>query len=408
MPHECRFKVKTVKRIESDAGIDWEIWTKTPTCECGEEQPTKDGFPRRPYKRFSQRGEAPCPEGEHFQRVARSLLRWRAKSIRWDTLLAAVGGGHDSSTLRDVILAISECGAVSLCEKWNAGWTPWNIAYVERDLLQEIAYPGRFNNIRDAMAAYIEPLPGCEAKTALLEAVSPPLASWDADTIRVAAAIIQHQQDGKESLMRAFSASLGDSKLVSQHIKRVERVLGSIADFGIRRPADMLLIAGHGTLEWPDADINLQPHHGALGFERERLRNLHGVHAENVLFVENKEAFVAVAEGLVETPPGLAVYMAGNFGSTVEHMLRVSRAKSWMWADLDPYGVSFVRRARRIRQDLEPYLMEPHHLNGANCKKLPTAYQDKLSQELTAGGVLQDLLIKIQKTGLVLEHEGQA
>jgi hypothetical protein len=291
--------------------------------------------------------------------------------------------------------------------KWDAAWKPWAIEVADQDTLEDVGHPGRRHAWNEAGRQALASLPDSNAGDALRAAIQHRPSGWDAGTLRIAHALVRHAQQDKATLPRVFSSTLGDSKLLHRHRGRIEAVLGDLEDLGVRQADDLLLVAGDGTLQWDDAAIEISASHGVLGLERRRLRVLIAIQAPNVLFIENKTAFMGAAIGATPRPNGLVAYMGGNFGDTVEQMLRVVKGQPWIWADLDPFGVGFVRHGCAIREDVRPFRMTVNDLLGEGAIPLPAKYHGELQRQLGLNGPLEDLLHAMREHGLVREQESQ-
>lgn len=390
---------------ESWDGLQWDVTTKVPTCACGDVQPTRTGLPRPPTVARSRPGKQPPPETEAAQLVAKELLG-RA-STRYLTLRKAMPATVTEQELAHACTALAACGAIALTVKWDTGWKPWAIESVEQDALEDVAHPGRRQSWQEACKQALHSLPDSPVGARLRDALRQRPMGWDAETLRIATALVHHAHQAKTTLPRVFSATLGDSKLLHRHRGRLEAVLGDLEDLGVRQADDLLLVAGTGVLKWDDGTIHLVPGSGVIGLERRRLRQLTAIRASNVLFIENKTPFMAAAIGSTASPDGLVVYMGGNFGITVEHMLRVVTGTPWIWADLDPFGAGFVRRGHALRSDVRAFRMEVDELLGEGAIPLPAKYREELQRQLARGGPLADLLQAMATHGRVREQESQ-
>ncbi len=405
--HECHFQVQTRIDAEDADGLRWEVTYRIPTCECGREQPTQTGFPRPPTKRISVASSEDAPDDA--RELAKELWTWkgrRASSSMWETVTRKFPDVAPDMPRRPTLEALARAGAIRIERKWDATWQDHRLHYVA-DRLQEVAFPGRRASIRAATNEALQDLPDTEGAR-LLEAwfenggpeLHPDMITW-------ARRVVDHGAAGETSLLRTFSARYSHSKEFELYQSTIEKNLGGLAEYGIQRPGDQLLLYGEGKLGAPHFQLQLSPNMGVLGLDRLTLQDVTRIDCQAACFVENKQAFYAITTGAVPAPEGLVIYMAGNPGKTVKNLVTAADAPVWVWADLDPYGVGFARRLMAQDAKVRAWNMETHWLESEHCQPLPQSHAAELERQLAAGGPLQPQLEAMQTRGVVMEQERQ-
>jgi len=219
--------------------------------------------------------------------------------------------------------------------------------------LEEFADPGGLEARRrardDALAALMRlSHPVVEEARRLLAA--PAAEAWESDFVRALAAVAMHAAAGDVLAERALSAvRLGDSKALPRLRGRIERLLGPLANLGLREGAALALVGGSGRLATAGGALDLAQLVPCVGLSRETIAA--GIEAsfppEGLLLVENLAPFEACARGEVAGALGAMVVWSGGYPGRAERALALAAARAGasvrVWADLDLDGVRIAR-----------------------------------------------------------------
>jgi hypothetical protein len=219
--------------------------------------------------------------------------------------------------------------------------------------LRELARPGDEARRRSALGAARERVarlshPKAVEITAILD--SPEAADFSPPLLQALGALAVHAESGEVLAERIFSARyLGGSKVLAGLRGGLERLVGPLAEIGIREGASVTLLGGEGVLHLADLDLDLREFPPFLGLARETLEGLSAVvlPAGGLFVVENLAVFEACCRGEVESARGaLIAWSAGYPGRTVRRLVELAAAAGEplrIWADLDLDGVRIAR-----------------------------------------------------------------
>lgn len=381
------------------------------TCACGKRQPTKRGTPRLPTEqRRESAGATRIVRSDTNTLVVKTLLTNGTDDVPWPGIRSKLTQkGLTDQEMSAALDELTRTGWIAIIAKRKGlDWDIRRARLLDRAALEEHVQPGHRARVDAAIRTTLEALPNTPAADMLrthLEAGAP---GWDEKTITWAGRLVRHAASGRSVLLRQFSATWSLSKEFEDHEARIERILGPISELGIIDSASLLFIAGKGNLTWPNKTINVDTEIGILGLERHVLTALTRVDATEVIFVENKTVFEAIAKNIVPELTGLlCIYTGGNVGPTIRHVASVTRCPILVWSDLDPEGVRIMRQIYDASgKTARAYRMTPEEL-APSTDKLDEVRLKTLDEELARGGPLQDLLEAIKKTGHWREQEKQ-
>jgi hypothetical protein len=177
---------------------------------------------------------------------------------------------------------------------------------------------------------------------------SPEAEDFSPSLLQALAALAVHAESGEVLAERVFSARcLGGSKALAGLRGRLERLLGLLAEIGIREGASVTLLGGEGVLRLADRELDLREFHPFVGLARETLEGLTelALPAGGLFVVENLAVFEACCRGEVEAARNaLVAWSAGYPGRTVRRLVELAAgAPLRIWADLDLDGVRIAR-----------------------------------------------------------------
>jgi hypothetical protein len=386
-PHDCRYLPRLLwtgwSRGAGAAGLEERLGRVVPICEvCGRERPAR--FPRRPSYREAR---AALPEalplaGPAGRTVAEALAR---------------RGGSDAPPVpaRGLLGELDRRGLpASLVEEWidrflRAGWVEarWRleggaaalaaITVRDSDALAELADPGAAARRREALG---------EARTAVAGLTHPKardvaalLAGDEAGSFppplsRALAALAIHAESGEILAERVFAARrLGDSKALLPWRARIERLLGPLAEIGLREGAALALVGGQGRLLLSGQALDLAALAPFVGLSRESCGRIESIRfpAAGLLVVENLTPFEACCRGEVDGGRGALLAWSGGYpGRAVRAIVERAGAEGVpvrVWADLDLDGV----RIARLVGSWTPGGAEPFRMSAADLVAAP-------------------------------------
>jgi len=380
LDHVCRYQER----------LTWSEWTRTgtraerlgrrlPVCAvCGHERPARR--PRQATLREvrAEIPETPPPMDATARAVAAALVRTGA-------------GAERPLTARGLFASLARRGIpASLTEEWidvflRAGWltatwklggSPRLVAVMPRQPqeLRELARPGDETRRRSALAAARERVAGLSHPKAVEIAAildSPEAAGFTPSLLQALAALAVHAESGEVLAERVFSArSLGGSKVLAGLRGRLERLVGPLAEIGIREGASVTLLGGEGVLRLADRELDLREFPPFVGFARETLESLTelALPAGGLFVVENLAVFEACCRGEVKAARGaLIAWSAGYPGRTVRRLVELAADSPLrIWADLDLDGVRIARLIASWSESAADFhRMSPHDLATA-------------------------------------------
>ncbi|MFY9821090.1 MAG: DUF2399 domain-containing protein, partial [Thermoanaerobaculia bacterium] len=217
---------------------------------------------------------------------------------------------------------------------------------------RELARPGDEARRRSALGAARERVarlshPKAAEIAAILD--SPEAAGFSPPLLQALGALAVHAESGEVLAERVFSARcLGGSKVLAGLRRGLERLVGPLAEIGIREGASVTLLGGEGVLHLADLDLDLREFPPFLGLARETLEGLSELTlpAGGLFVVENLAVFEACCRGEVESARrALIAWSAGYPGRTVRRLVELAAAGEPLriWADLDLDGVRIAR-----------------------------------------------------------------
>jgi hypothetical protein len=426
-PHICFYSDRLI----------WGDWTRSgpfaerlarrvPVCDvCGRQRPALR--PRPPVRREA-RAEAPetPPLADLAGRTVAAVLLRRA------------GAAEDGVTSAPGLLSAAARRGVpaSVAEEWiehflRAGWIEarWLVgrggnrldAVILRDgtALQEIAHPGAEMRRRfalNAARAQVAFLTHPKAREIASLLAADEAAALPPELVRALAAVAAHADADEVLAERVFSARwLGDSKALAGVRGRLERLVGPLAEIGIREGAAVTLLGGRGALHLPGLVVALEDLPPFAGFAHDTLERAREVlfPPAGLLVVENLAVFEACCRGEVPgTGPALIVWSAGYPGRTVRRLVEragAAGAPVRVWADLDLDGVRIARLVVSWAPEAAvPWRMSPAAVAAAPAARLlgPRALS-ALRREVTErpGALLSDTLAALLEARHWIEQE---
>jgi hypothetical protein len=360
-PHICFFSDRLIwGDWERSGDLVERLARRVPVCPvCGRQRPPIR--PRPPVRR-EVRAEVPAAPplaDEAGRTVATALVR---------------RGGRDG--VREIgalglLSSLANRGIpASLAEEWldhflRAGWIEgrWlvgrggnrleTVTLRDSEALQELAHPGVESRRRAALATARERVASLTHPKA--REIAALLSGNDADAfapkvVTALAAIAAHVESDEPLAERVFSArALGDSKALAAVRGRLERLLGPLAELGIREGGGVTLLGGRGTLRLSGAAFDLALFAPFIGFARQTLETAEEIRFPpgGLVVVENLAAFEACCRGEVpEAGDSLVAWSAGYPGRAVRRVVTAAGAagvRVRVWADLDLDGVRIAR-----------------------------------------------------------------
>jgi hypothetical protein len=333
---------------------------RVPVCpECGRERPSIR--PRPPVRR-EVRAEVPAaaPLADEAGRTVATLLA-RRSGPEGTREVGAIG----------LLSSLAHRGIpASLAEEWidrfvTAGWITgrWlvgrggnrleSVFVRNREALRELAQPGIEARRRAALEAAREqtaPLTHPKAREIATLLTGEESESLAPNVVAALAAVARHVEADEPLAERVFSTRfLGDSKALAPVRGRLERLVGPLAELGIREGAGVTLLGGRGALHLSGAALDLARLSPFAGFSRETLEQADEIRfpSGGLLVVENLAAFEACCRGEVPgTGETFVVWSAGYPGRAVRRMVTAAGAagaRVRIWADLDLDGVRIAR-----------------------------------------------------------------
>ena len=405
-PHVCFYSERLIWddwRPSSVAGVVERFARRVPVCAvCGRQrQALRPRPPVRREARAESRAAPPLADAAG-RAVAAALVRRGAGG----------GGAGGESAETEEVAAIGLLSSVarrgvpaSLAEEWidhflRAGWVEgrWlvgrggnrldTVILRDAEALQETASPGAEARRRTALAAarrQVEPLTHPKSRE-----IAALLAGEDADAfapevVDALAAVAVHVQVieataatglGEPLAERVFSTRyLGDSKALASVRGRLERLVGPLAEVGIREGGAVTLVGGRGGLRLPGASFDLAVFAPFAGFARETFETAAEITfpAAGLLVVENLTVFEACCRGeLPDVDDRLILWSAGYPGRSVRRVVEQAGAAGVpvrVWADLDLDGV----RIARLVAAWAPAVTSPWRMGRADLAAAPAS-----------------------------------
>jgi hypothetical protein len=387
--HDCRYLPRLLwggwSRVPGAAGLEERLGRVVPVCEvCGRERAAR--FPRRPAYREAR---AALPEalplaGPAGRTVAEALARR--------------GGDTTSVPARGLLGELDRRGLpASLAEEWidrflRAGWIEarWRldggaaalaaIDILNPDALAELADPGAAARRHEALGEARAAVAGLAHPKA--RDVAALLTGEEADSFppplsRALAALAVHAESGEVLAERVFAARrLGDSKALHPWRARIERLLGPLAEIGLREGAALALVGGEGRILLPGQPLDLATLSPFVGLSRESCERIETIRLPpaGLLVVENLTPFEACCRGEVDGARGaLQVWSGGYPGRAVRAIVERAAAEGApvrVWADLDLDGVRIARLVGSwTAKGAEPFRMAAMDLAAAPVRR---------------------------------------
>jgi hypothetical protein len=357
-PHVCRW----IERLA------WSAWTRqgalaerlgrrVPYCAvCGGERPARRVRAAVLREVRAEIPEAPPLADEAGRRIAGALVRQ--------------GEGRKALPAGGLLTDLARRGLpASLAEEWierflRAGWltATWRLGGAPRLAivslrqpagLRELARPGEEDRRHEALREARERVRLCVHPKAI--EISALLAGPEAlglppPLLRALAALAAHAESGEVLAERVFSARhLGGSKVLAALRGRLERLVGPLAEIGIREGAGVTLLGGRGVLRGKGGEVDLRSFAPFLGLAREAVEGLEEITfpAAGLFAVENLAVFEACCRGEVEAARGaLIAWSAGYPGRAFRRLVELAGragAPLRIWTDLDLDGVRIAR-----------------------------------------------------------------
>ncbi len=354
VPHDCEYR----------EGVAWGEWSiegdlrirrarRVPVCaSCGRERPA-----RRTRPVILEEVEATCPRPPGLidpsgRAVANALLASTGDTFHSRGLLGRLRGrGLPASAVESWLDEFLRAGWLRIQRRTRGTRTELKeLCVLNRQAIEEAARPGaaqaRAVAEREAMRVVghaSHPL-ALEARRWLLEDRDLP-----PELIRALAAVVAHADAGDILSERVFSTRyLGDSKALDRVRRRLESMIGSLAQFGIREGAAVTLVGGKGTIHSGEAVLRIEDFLPFVGLSRETVTSCRVEFPSEGLFaIENLAAFEAACRGEVKgVPEALIVWSAGYPGRSVRALVEAAAAAGRpirAWADLDLDGIRIAR-----------------------------------------------------------------
>jgi hypothetical protein len=388
--HVCRYAERMVWSDWSRSGAMPErlerLARRIPLCEiCGRERPA-----RRPRPPTLREVRAAAPEAPPLadltgRKIAKALVRLgrgREGLLPIRGFLSDLArGGIPASLAKQWIETFLRAGWLTMV--WSTGSPPLLTAVTLRQTpaLRELARPGEDVRHRTALQearARIASLvhPKAIEIAALLE--SPEAAGLPSQLIQALAAVAVHAEAGDVLAERVFSTRyLGGSKELASLQGRLERLVGPLAEIGIREGVSVTLLGGEGLLRGLDLRI-FAPF---VGLAREAVESLKEISfPEGGLFVvENLAVFEACCRGEVAAARGALIAWSGGYpGRAIRRLVELAGAAGapmTVWADLDLDGVRIARLTSSwLSFQAAFFRMSPRDLEAATSR-LPLSPQ---------------------------------
>jgi hypothetical protein len=357
--HTCRYRERQVWSEWSRSGSLAERFARrVPVCEvCGRERPARRPRPAVMREVRAETAEEPPLADATGRAIAAALIRQS-------------GSPEHASSVRGLFTDLARRGVpASLAEEWierflRAGWLTagWKlggpprlatVAVRQPQALRELARPGEDSRRRDALReARARTANPSHPKAAEISSI---LASSEAESfppvlLEAMAALAIHAEAGEVLAERVFSARhLGGSKVLANLRGRLERLVGPLAEIGIREGASVTLLGGEGALGLPNRQLDLRIFAPFLGLSSETLERLEKVDFPKPGFfvVENLAVFEACCRGEVEAAQGALIAWSAGYPSRAFRRLvglaASAEAPLRIWADLDLDGVRIAR-----------------------------------------------------------------
>ena len=412
----------------------WSEWTvagalaerracRVPVCGvCGREQPARRPRPATLLQTRAEVAEAPPLTDAIGRAVAEALIR---------------RGAAPEAPIRGLLGDLARRGIpASLTEEWierflRAGWLTVTrrlgplaglaaVALCDAQALQELARPGEHVRRRDALRQARERVaPLAHPKACEIAAIlaGPEAESLSSPVLQALAALAVHMEGGDVLAERVFSARhLGSSKALASLRGRLERLVGPLAEIGIREGASVTWLGGAGILGLAGGrELDLQSVSPFVGLARESVEGLEGIvfPAGGLFAVENLAAFEACCRGEVDAARGaLIAWSAGYPGRPFRRLVELASAAGALlqiWADLDLDGV----RIGRLIASWSPsgaafFHMSPRDLAVApRCHPLSARSLAAIRRDLVErpGAPLADTLRALLDAGVWVEQE---
>ena len=381
-PHVCRYRNRLI----------WSDWTRTgfqaerlarrlPLCEICERERTA----RRPRPAILREVRMEIPEAlppvdATGRMIAAALARQsegEKRSLPARGLLGDLARrGIPASLAEEWIETFLRAGWLTAL--WQLGRSPGllSVTLCEPRALRELARPGEDEHRRTALLRAREKVARLShPKAAEIAATlaGPEAESFSPSLLQALAALAVHAESGEVLATRVFSARfLSGSKALAGLRDRLERLVGPLAEIGIREGASLTLLGGEGVLHFKDRDLDLKSLAPFVGLARETLESVETITFPNAgLFaVENLAVFEACCRGEVEAARGaLIAWSAGYPGRAFRRLVELAAtagAPLRIWADLDLDGVRIARLiASWSGTRTEFYRMDPSDLADA-------------------------------------------
>jgi len=385
LQHVCRYAERVVwsgwGRSSSMPERLERLARRIPLCDiCGRERPARR--PRLPVLREVRAAapEAPPLADLTGRRIAQALVRLgrgREGLLPVRGFLSALAhGGIPASLAEQWIETFLRAGWLTAV--WSTGSPPLLTAVTLRQTpaLRELAKPGEDVRHRSALQearARLAPLvhPKAVEIAALLE--SPEAAGLPSMLIQALAAVAVHAEAGDVLAERVFSTRhLGGSKELARVQGRLERLVGPLAEIGIREGVSVTLLGGEGLLR----GLDLRAFAPFVGLAREAVERLEEIaFPEGGLFVvENLTVFEACCRGEVAAARGSLIAWSGGYpGRAIRHLVELAGAAGaplTVWADLDLDGVRIARLTNSWLSSRAAFFrMSPGDLEAALCRQ---------------------------------------
>jgi Protein of unknown function C-terminus (DUF2399) len=364
--HTCRYVRRLTWSDWYRSGALAERWARRiPICGiCGRERPARRPRPPALREVRAEIPEAPPLADAAGRAVAAALVRHgrrpeRPAPVRGlfaDLARRGIPGSVTEEWIHRFVragwlTAAWKAGVVASLDGAVAGYA--SVTVRDADALRQVARPGEDASRRGALQEARERTAFLtHPKAAEIAAIlgSPEAETFPPPLVQALAALAVHAEAGDVLAERIFSARhLGNSKALAGRRGRLERLVGPLAEIGIREGASLTLLGGEGCLVLEDRTLDLRFFDPFVGLAREVLERVEKIAfpADGLFVVENLAVFEACCRGEVEAARGaLIAWSAGYPSRTFRRIVDLAAAAAAplrIWADLDLDGVRIAR-----------------------------------------------------------------